>query len=392
MSTWILRTGKQVRRPLLGRQAVLVPQARQCQKTSGKTAQSGNGGVNTPTRDNDMSQFCNILKEGFASVSKNISDKLDNVSKSVAVSVESVQKTLNYRMDGLSQEARCHNDSFHEDMQDDRDTVSYADSDSDSADVGSMKSDKNKESFFKSLNKPPPAERVGEKVDEDLAEASDRFFRKPISHDEFKELKTKYVRPENVLWLRAPDLPMNVYKRLPSEFKNTDKILLHVQEQLCPVAVSLVYALEKLGEGDLDGGRSMLSDTIGMLGHVFRTGLTEKRRNLLKTKLPEDFKILTSEKCEPTPTSLLGDMSENSKKVTETEKLTSQMDRVSKEKSFSQRRGSQRGGPYNKGDGRKGNSFGKKYDNQKKNYDRKDDKGGRGNSRQSFHRGGHHKK
>ena len=138
----------------------------------------------------------------------------------------------------------------------------------------------------------------------------------------------------------------------------------------------------------MDGGLAILSDTTSAFGHVFRTVITDKRRGLLKAKLPEDFKILTSDKCDPTPTSLLGDMGENSKKVSETEKLTAQMDKA-KVKTTPQRRGSNRGGPYYRGDSRRG---GRKYDNQKRSYDRKDDRGGRGNSRQSFSKGGHYKK
>ena len=146
-----------------------------------------------------------------------------------------------------------------------------------------------------------------------------------------------------------------MYKRLSSEFKSTDKVLFLIQEQLCPIAISLTYALDKLGDGDLDGGLSILSDTMSAFGHVFRTGITDKRRSLLKNKLPEDFKILTSDKCDPTPTSLLGDMGENSKKVSETEKLTAQMDRAAnKGKPNPQKKGGNRGNPYYKNDSRRG--------------------------------------
>ena len=369
---------------------------------------SGSGENNSPTKKaqqpgsskepakqtghEDLSSFCDILKKGFESVSNKLSEKLDNVGKKVSKSVEDANKSLREQMMEMS---KSHEESRQYDNDEAMGYGFDADTDSESErDSMSTADSNNNDSFFKQLNKPPPAERVGDKINEDLAEATDRFFRKPMSVDEFKEMKVKYVRPENVQWLRAPDIPQNVYKRLPSEFKNTDKILFYIQEQLSPVACALTYAVDKIGEGDVTGGLGVLSDTLGMFGHVFRTNITDKRRNLLKNKLPEDFKILTTDKCDPTPTSLLGDMGENSKKISETEKLTAQMDRATNAKNANAKKSFNRNSPYYKGDSsfKKGGSYGKKYDNQKKNYDRKDDRGYKGNSKQSFHRGGQNRK
>ena len=240
--------------------------------------------------------------------------------------------------------------------------------------------------YFKSLNKPKVEEKLGKAVNPDLAEAVDRFFRRPITDTEFKEYKIKYLRPENVKWIQTPEIPMNIWTRLPQDFKNADKPIHFVQEQMGPVLSSLIYSMEKLGEGDLVGGRDILSDTMAMLGFVFRTNMTEKRRVALKTKLPDDFKILASDKCEPSPSNLLGDLSENTKKVTETEKITSQMDRKAKEKSTNFKK------PYKDShsswNSRKDNKgFKKSYNSDKKSDSRKDDR--KDNYKKSFRRGGH---
>ena len=88
------------------------------------------------------------------------------------------------------------------------------------------------------------------------------------------------------------------------------------------VCTALTSALDSLGKEKYDAGMQKLSDTVSALGFVFRQTLTEKRRTLLKTKLPDDFKSLASDRCAPTPAGLLGDLSEHSKRVSETDKIT----------------------------------------------------------------------
>ena len=362
--------------------------------TSGKSSAAS-------SPDNSMSQFCQILKNGFDSVSVKISEKLDKVGKDVTKGMEKVGKDLHERIEELATPKIPYSESESEDGDfcfgseqgshaGDKNGDHQSGAGADSVSVSS-----GQPSFFKQLNKTPRDERIGEKVNDDLAEATDRFFRKPMSADKYKELKEKYVRPENVAWVKAPEIPFNVYRRLPSDFKNTDKALHFIQEQLCPVINSMIYAMDKLGDGDLEGGRDILSDSLSTMGYVFKTNITEKHRSLLKGKLPEDFKVLVSDKCQPSPTNLLGDMSENAKKVAETEKLANQMDRFSKQKNQNQnqKKGFYRGSPY-KGDFRRGDNYGRKYENQKRGYDRRNsyDKGGRDNKdNRPFRRGGQRK-
>ena len=42
-----------------------------------------------------------------------------------------------------------------------------------------------------------PEEQLGEVVDDDLAEVVDMHFSRPISMDDFKALKGKYLHPAN---------------------------------------------------------------------------------------------------------------------------------------------------------------------------------------------------
>ena len=352
--------------------------------------------------DAGLETMCRVLKDGFDSVSNTITNKLDNVSNNFTKGLDNLQSNLDKRMTDLSKINDY--DEFDRDSSSGAGWNKNQDGVHDLSEEESVASACSKGSFFKSLNKIPPVERVGEEVNQDLAEGFDRFLRQPISEQEFKELKDKYIRPKNVEWVRTPEIPFNIWRRLGGEYKAKEKLLYHVQEQLCPVMNSLVYALDKLGDGDLDGGLAILSDTASAFGYVFRNDLTDKRRTMLKAKLPDDFKILATEKCNPTPTNLLGDISENAKKVSETEKITSQMDRVIKQKPTGKKDFTKT--PYARSDSnsssgkfKRGGFFGKRYDSQKK--DRRDsDRNGRdyrdnkdyhnrdGRDRQSFRRGG----
>ena len=62
------------------------------------------------------------------------------------------------------------------------------------------------------------------------------------------------------------------------------------------VATSLTSALDSLGREDYEPGLVKLSDMLAALGFVLWQILTEKRRSLLKAKLLEDYKSLTSDK------------------------------------------------------------------------------------------------
>ena len=340
---------------------------------------------NPNTSMGDMAQLCQIILTGFNTVSTNITTKLNDVSTNFSQSMSELNKKFDKNK--VSEVGSDNEESVWS-----RSEYSSDESENPSKrrridDSTSIDSTKKGSDYFKSLNKPKVAEKLGAKVNDDLAEAVDRSFRFPIPETEFKEYKEKYLRPENVKWIQTPEVPFNIWRRLPQEFKSTDKPIHFVQEQLGPVISSMVYAMEKLGEGNLEGGRDTLSDTLAMFGFVFRTNMTEKRRSALKPKLPDDFKVLVSDKCEPSPSNLLGDISENTKKVSETEKITSQMDRQ-KSNNQNYKKTTQNSNSKNyKSDykGKKNNRYDKKSD-----Y-KKDDGKDKYKNQKSFQRGGNRK-
>ena len=344
----------------------------------------------------DVAKLCEVMLKGLDTVSNKITSKLNDVSTNFKQSISDLNEKIDANKAGESDResdnaSSVWSRSVYSSDDDDRNPSKRRRIDDSSSEVSTKKGD----AYFKNLNKPKVEEKVGAKVNDDLAEAVDRHFRKPISELEFKEYKGKYVRPENVHWIQSPEIPLNIWKRLPQDFKNADKPIHFVQEQLSPVLSSMVYAIEKLGEGDLEGGRDILSDTLAMFGFVFRTNMTEKRRSALKPKLPDDFRLLVSDKCEPSPSNLLGDISENSKKVSETEKITAQMDRQSKPNN--QNKNFNKSGKYqsssnnnNNNNSNKSGYTGKRNYTNKKDY-KKDDQKDKYKQNKNFHHGNNRK-
>ena len=358
----------------------------------------------------EIQKLGKVFEMGFQNVSTTISHKLDKVGEKLDKGLGTLQGNLEKKLDDLANDPPNDLDLDRE-VSDDggtwdtRSDFSLEREDRQSDHNMSVSDNEKKDSYFKKKNKPPPEEKTGDNVDADLAEISDRSVEKPITEVQFKEqLKEKYLRPGNVKWLSVPDIPYNIYRRLSSDFKEKDKVLKNIQEQLLPVGNSLVCALDKLGSGDLDGGLETLSDTLKGFGYVFRSTLTDKRRSLLKPKLPEDYKVLVTDKCPPTPTNLLGDISENTKRASETDKITTQMDKTSKparDKNFKPR-----GKPYDRASNsssssrysRKSNFFSKRYDGRRSyNKDNNNNNNNNNNSynsdgRQSFRKRGQNRK
>ena len=359
--------------------------------TSNLPRNENGGGSSSRTQDpddrvtsKDLDKFCDAITNGFDKLSNSFGEKLDGIGQKFSNSLnemyDSIQQDLKVRDMPALEDENLSDYSWPDDNSSRRahgDEHSISDTESNPPVLVAKKN------YFKTMNKPRTQEKLGNEVDPDLAETVDRAFSKGLPSEEAKEMKAKYLRPQNVQFLRLPEVAENVYRRLPSDHKEKDRLLKHVQSDLYPVAIALTLTAEKIGTGDVDGGMETLSDSIALFGHVVKTSLTDKRRSLLKPKLPEDFRVLVSEDCPPTPTSLLGNVSENTKKVAETEKLATQMDRASKIKSDQARRWRNRSKPYEKSGNNsnnyqnyskgknsffgKGNFGGKNFDNRRSN-------------------------
>ena len=147
----------------------------------------------------DLSDMCEVLRSGFKDVASTIVDKLDNVSKEIGAGLEELHDSLGDKLDKAGDRAPTHDvvpthDWSFDDLSDCYSTMPTPGGPAGPASETSGEAI----SFFKRMNKPPGDDTVGPLVDADLAEGTDRFFRKPISPEEFKEMKRKYPRAENM--------------------------------------------------------------------------------------------------------------------------------------------------------------------------------------------------
>ena len=192
-------------------------------------------GSSNSSSQSDLLKLGDIFKKGFDKISETFSTKLDNVGVKFSKGIDNLHSNLDKRMTELAEPPANFDDSDGgckewedaSDLSDLRREFLPKDHDmSDSSSTGRSSS------FFKKKNVPPPEERVGDEVDEDLANIANRCFRKPYEEAQFKTFKEKYVRPKNVEWISTPEIPFNIYRRLSGEFKSTDSSLRVVQENL----------------------------------------------------------------------------------------------------------------------------------------------------------------
>ena len=132
------------------------------------------------------------------------------------------------------------------------------------------------------------------------------------------------------------------------------------------MGASLVAALENLGNDRIQEGMDLLTDTLAMFGYVYWVCLTDKRREFLRAKLLEDCKALVSVRAEPSPTNLLGDVAELQKSISETEKITSLMDKAKARVRYQEK--DRESFPARRSYANRRGSFGRKFETQRRAY------------------------
>lgn len=239
--------------------------------------------------------------------------------------------------------------------------------------------------FTKLANKIVVASETGESVSPDLAKLVNEHCIHPIPLEGFIQMKKGYRRPDNCDQMQVPTVPEVIWSRLDGSSRGRDKAWQSVQEDFLAIISAVVQALQRLDDlqvawstllssadgsvpgGVLDSLRShggalnkiilTLVDAVKMGGYLHRSGLTEKRREAMKPKLPGDFKRLAGATFAPSAASLFGNIVDNVKTISETSKLSNQMDAASKRPSSADR-GAFRFSPYNnRGRGRGSNGF-----------------------------------
>lgn len=218
---------------------------------------------------------------------------------------------------------------------------------------------------------------TSENVSPDLARLVNEHCLHPLSLEQFNALKRSYKRPGNCEQLQVPFVPEVIWNRLDSVFRGRDKAWQNIQEDVMAITTAVVQGLQGLDDVQVSAAPLLsssasvipaavkdclqdqgvrlnkvliiLMDALRMAGYVHRMGLTERRRETLKPKLPGDFKRLAGSSFAPSAGSLFGDIIDNVKQISETSKLSSQMDAAGKKQNSGGEKGNSafRFSPYN---------------------------------------------
>lgn len=150
-------------------------------------------------------------------------------------------------------------------------------------------------------------------VGADLARLVNEFCSRPLSLDEFNEMKKKYKRPGNCPQLQVPFVPEVIWSRLDGAFRGWDKAWQSVQEDFISITSAQIMVMQMLDDAlvtcdvvmktfitafpvavldsvkELTGAVSkailVMMDAAKMAGYLHRTGITERRPLFLGTLL-----------------------------------------------------------------------------------------------------------
>lgn len=356
-----------------------------------------------PYQDNLRSEFStlgNILSNGFSSLRQEFSGLKCNLSEgfsSINGNLETGFEALYYGDE--AEEDKCGEVAFPLESQTTSclgmtsvavDPIPEAEDDNDVTGCGPAltcavgSEERNAVSLFAKLagEISIPSETSAD-VGADLARLVNEFCSRPLSLDEFNELKKKYKRPGNCPQLQVPFVPEVIWSHLDGAFRGRDKAWQSVQEDFVSITSAHIIVMQMLDDAlvtwdevmktfitafpvavldsikELTGSVSKailtMMDAAKMAGYLHRTGITERRREALKPKLPGDFKHLAGTNFGPTETSLFGNIVDNVKVISETAKLSSQMDAATKKPTPGNSSGFNRNGarfaPYGRGRG-----------------------------------------
>lgn len=369
-------------------QALLDKALEQSRKDAKRTSSSSSSGKgekekqqSSSSSKSDISNLSHILIDGFKSLrhefgglKSSLTDGFSSINENLEYGFESI-----YYGDAEGDGLGCTSDAGNTRENDTCDPdVSATDPDADGAASPLAEDQTGRQEivslFTKLANEIIVATETGESVSPDLAKLVNEHCIHPISLEGFIQMKKGYRRPQNCDQLQVPTIPEVIWSRLDGTSRGRDKAWQSVQDDFLAVITAIVQALQRLddlqvawstlvasAEGSIPGGVLdalnshggalnkiilTLVDAVKMGGYLHRSGLTEKRREAMKPKLPGDFKRLVGSTFAPSAVSLFGNIVDNVKTISETSKLSNQMDAASKRPSSSDR-GVFRYTPYN---------------------------------------------
>lgn len=183
-----------------------------------------------------------------------------------------------------------------------------------------------KDKFFDRFNnacKRPS--QFGEDFPEGLASFINANFVGPIGEQKLKEFSDKWLRPENVEWLQAPEVPNSVWRLLSGEVRSVDKAFQNVQSALSTAITGMGRCVQLGRQEKICDSMDKIMSVIQIMCQIHRGLVSEERRRRLRKVLPPSYKGLVAQRYDTTPTSVLGNVSDNVREISESAKLSAQL-------------------------------------------------------------------
>ena len=234
-------------------------------------------------------------------------DRLDKLSSIMEAGFSNLQQLLQ----------GCIGNPDYEDVQPDFDEESFCPSDAPDADL------------FTALSEELGNDgKLGDEVPESLAKLTNKLLRTKLETSD----KDKYLRPQNIEFLEAPQINKPVWSNISHNARTNDCTLQAIQRDFLKSAIPTLSVMQKLNDSKEDPSSldikdliRTLSDSLAFLGSA-NTGMIKARRSFLKKELPPNMHLLCNESVEFSGSNLFGDsLSSDIKEVSELNKVSSQL-------------------------------------------------------------------
>jgi hypothetical protein len=154
--------------------------------------------------------------------------------------------------------------------------------------------------FKKLSDKLVKAEKVGDDIDEDLADAVNDLFARGMSEENFKKMLLDMCRPKNCVGLREVRTNTLIWKLLSDRAQGLDQRLRMVQMAVCKAGTILSRILSDVGDLEKeevsDLGQSIIDkgmEAMGLLGHA-NVHVNWRRREIMRPEIDRDYGNLCS--------------------------------------------------------------------------------------------------
>ena len=153
---------------------------------------------------------------------------------------------------------------------------------------------------------------VGENIHDKLQAFFDERMTKPLNLENANKKGESYKRPNNVNWLKVPEVQDTVWLGLPGKVRDNDMAKRKQQEMFMKMLTAMLKVAEQLKAKEksekwvLEPMRQ-LADAFAFASYINRYVLIKNRREEMRPHLPVEYRRLANDSNSPSASMLFGD-------------------------------------------------------------------------------------